>query len=96
MPAVFKEITKSSSFLPTVAEDIHYNAFQYQHKPKTASQKHCNPQVIFDNFYYVFQNIICVFHKEHDLCYLVFQVVYDDFPQHIYKKEAKNSSSQIS
>ena len=52
MPAVFKEITKSSSFLPTVADDIHYNAFQYQHKPKTASQKHCNPHVIFDNFYY--------------------------------------------
>ena len=53
MPAVFKEMTKSSSCVKTVAEDIHYNVFQYQYKPKTTSQKHCYPQVIFDNFYYV-------------------------------------------
>ena len=60
MPAVFKEMTKSSSCLSTVADDIHYNAFRYQHKPKTTSQEHCNPQVIFDNFYYVYQNIMCI------------------------------------
>ena len=86
MPAVFKEMTKSSSCLSTVADDIHYNAFQYQHDLKLPVRSIVTLKLFLTTFIMSIK-ILCVLHKEHNLCNLVFQVVSEDFPQHIRKRK---------